>query len=73
MPRGGSGLPCAGWSALHYAASFGFTELIEPLIDRGAPPDTLDAEGMTPIAVAEGVGRHEIAKIIRRCAADREY
>lgn len=50
--RGGKGMPRAGWTALHYVASFGFDELIDPLIDRGADVHAIDDEGKTPLRVA---------------------
>lgn len=52
IQRGGSGWPRAGWTALHYAAGFGFTELIPLLIERGANQNCLDEKLQTPRDVA---------------------
>ena len=37
--RGGKGFPRAGWSALHYAAAYGFLEIVSLLLARGASMD----------------------------------
>jgi RNA polymerase sigma factor (sigma-70 family) len=50
--RGGPGWPRAGWTALHYCASFGFVDLIRAIIERGADVNALDDEGRTPLRVA---------------------
>ena len=67
--RGGKGLPREGWTALHYVAGYGFAELVEPLIDRGADIHGPDARGWTPLDVAEQEGNLVIADILRRRAA----
>jgi ankyrin repeat protein len=46
--RGGNGWPRAGWTALHYAVSLGFDDLIPLLLERGADPEARDDEGKTP-------------------------
>jgi RNA polymerase sigma factor (sigma-70 family) len=69
LPRAGKGLPRAGWTALHYAAGHGFADLVEPLLERGAAVDARDAEGMTPLEVAQKQGHDGIAAILRRHAS----
>lgn len=66
IKRGGSGWPRAGWTALHYAAGFGFVELAEAFIERGADPKARDDEGRTPLQVAAEAGHLEVAELLRR-------
>lgn len=63
--RGGTGWPRAGWTALHYAAGFNFSDLVEPLIARGADVNALDDEQRTPLQVAEESGQHKAARLLR--------
>jgi RNA polymerase sigma factor (sigma-70 family) len=69
VARGGKELPREGWTPLHYAAGFGFAELVKPLIDRGARTDVRDIEGNTPLDVAEKAGHLLIVDLLRCCAA----
>ena len=62
--RGGSGSPRAGWTALHYCAGYGFAELVEPLIDRGADINAPDDEGKTPLQVAIESAQREVAELL---------
>ncbi|HYY96787.1 MAG TPA: sigma-70 family RNA polymerase sigma factor [Pyrinomonadaceae bacterium] len=64
--RGGKGIPRAGWTALHYAAGYGFVELIAPLLARGAEVNARDEEGRTPLRVALEEGQEEAAETLRR-------
>jgi len=57
--RGGKGWPRAGWSPLHYAAAYGFVEIVALLLDRGASPDALDDSGASPLDVAREAGQEE--------------
>jgi RNA polymerase sigma factor (sigma-70 family) len=66
--RGGTGWPRAGWTALHYAASFGLVELVELLIARGADIDALDDEGNTPLRVAIELAQEGVAGLLVRKA-----
>jgi RNA polymerase sigma factor (sigma-70 family) len=63
--RGGAGWPRAGWTALHYCAAFGFVDLVQRLIDRGADLNARDDEGSTPLAVAVADGQPDTAKLLR--------
>ena len=62
--RGGSGSPRAGWTALHYCAGYGFAELVEPLIDRGADINAPDDERKTPLQVAIESAQREVAELL---------
>ena len=62
--RGGSGWLRAGWTALHYCAGYGFAELVEPLIDRGADIKAPDDEGKTPLEVAIESAQQEVADLL---------
>lgn len=63
--RGGNkGWPRTGWTALHYAAGYGFVELIEPLLARGADCNALDDEGRTPLAVAREEKRAQVVELL---------
>ncbi len=64
--RGGEGLPRAGWTALHYAAGDGATDLARTLLDHGANPETRDADGRTPCDVAIENNHAEMAELLRR-------
>ena len=66
IKRGGTGWPRAGWTALHYAASFGFVELAEAFINRGADLQARDDEGKTPLQVAGEAGHLEVAQLLRK-------
>ncbi|HEY9182276.1 MAG TPA: ankyrin repeat domain-containing protein [Gammaproteobacteria bacterium] len=43
-----------GRSALHYAASVGYTDVVELLVERGADVRAVDADGLTPLDAANG-------------------
>ncbi|HSB12326.1 MAG TPA: sigma-70 family RNA polymerase sigma factor [Blastocatellia bacterium] len=62
--RGGAGMPRAGWTALHYCAGFGFTELARYLVERGADTKAVDDEGRTPLDVANEASHQEIVALL---------
>jgi RNA polymerase sigma factor (sigma-70 family) len=64
LRRGGSGWPRAGWTALHYCAAYGFVELVEPLIDRGADINAPDDEGKTPLRAAIESAQQEVVDLL---------
>lgn len=43
-----------GRSALHHAASVGYTDVVKLLVERGADPKAVDADGLTPLDAANG-------------------
>ena len=55
-----------GWSMAHYAVHFGQQELLSSLIQRGAPLDKLDADGMSPgaLALADPKNHWALAELI---------
>jgi len=65
LKRGGKGWPRAGWTALHYAAAYGFVDLIEALVARGADVGATDDEGRTPLHVATEEKRDGAAILLR--------
>lgn len=57
--RGGKGWPRAGWTPLHYAAAYGFVDLVSLLIERGASVAALDDSGASPLDVAREASQEE--------------
>jgi ankyrin repeat protein len=43
-----------GRSALHYAASVGYTDVVKLLVERGADLKAVDADGLSPLDAANG-------------------
>lgn len=68
--RGGTGWPRAGWTALHYCAGYGFVELAEVLIKRGADIDALDDEAKTSFRVALESDQTGVADLLRNSGAN---
>lgn len=67
--RGGKGWPRAGWTALHYAASYGMIELLELMLGRNADPNTCDDQGQTPLSIAVAMKHDEAANLLRQKGA----
>jgi ankyrin repeat protein len=63
----------SGQSALHVAAAFGRTSIIEYLFEHGANLDLPDRQGRTALAIAEDSGRPrpEAASLLRALAPPR--
>ena len=70
--RGGKGWPRSGWTALHYVAGYGFVELIEPLLARGADLGAVDDAGCTPLRVAIENHQDLAADLLRQKGAQEE-
>jgi RNA polymerase sigma factor (sigma-70 family) len=69
--RGGKGWPRCGWTALHYCSGYGFLDLIQQLIERGADINAIDDEGRTPLRVAIESGRHDVEELLLKLGAHR--
>jgi len=67
--RGGENWPRSGWTALHYAAGYGFIDLIQPLVDHDAELNTKDNDGKTPLRVAVDAGQTTATEILRQIGA----
>jgi RNA polymerase sigma factor (sigma-70 family) len=68
--RGGRGVPRSGWTPLHYCAGFGFSDLIDALIARGANINSRDDQGKTPLGVAIDAGQTRVVEKLRRLGAE---
>lgn len=55
-----------GYTPLHSAAASGNVETIRLLLSRGASPDLKDAEGLTPLALAEKRQQTEAADFLKK-------
>src|SRR5262249_15184035 len=64
--RGGRGWPRSGWTALHYAASLGYSDLASTFIDHGASIDAVDDDGKTPVQVAMEAGHQDIVDLLNQ-------
>ena len=69
LHRGGENLPRCGWTALHYAAAYGFKDVVALLIERGANLKATDVAGKTPLCVAVEARQNESAEILRQHGA----
>ncbi|MYD43008.1 MAG: hypothetical protein F4W90_03845 [Gammaproteobacteria bacterium] len=58
-------------SLLSIAAIFGFSDVVETLIDAGADVDQRGGDGATPLLVAAFFGREEVVKILLANGADQ--
>jgi ankyrin repeat protein len=59
-----------GYTALHYAAMFGNTEMIAALVKAGARVDALDRLGNTPLCLAAARRQDEAARLLITAGAD---
>jgi RNA polymerase sigma factor (sigma-70 family) len=67
--RGGRDMTRGGWTALHYAAAYGFEEIVILLIKRGAGLQVTDEQGKTPLYVALEANQNQTAEILRQHGA----
>ena len=59
-----------GATLLHEAAEFGYRELVEMLIARGADVNARDVEGRTPLHVATSRGFWDVMEVLLTAGAD---
>ena len=52
------------WTALHYAAAYGHTRIVEILIANGADPEAQTSGGMTPLSLAARTGHESIKRFL---------
>jgi RNA polymerase sigma factor (sigma-70 family) len=69
LQRGGWNVSRSGWTALHYAAGYGFDAIITLLIERGVDLQAIDREGKTPLRVALEANQNGAAEILRQQGA----
>jgi RNA polymerase sigma factor (sigma-70 family) len=69
LKRGGINFPRSGWTALHYAAGYGFKGVIALLIEHGAELNATDVEGKTPLRVALEENQNEVVEILQQHSA----
>ena len=59
------------WTALMYATSQGYTDIVEMLLNKNAQVDRLDSNGMTVLWVATHQGKLKLAEILLKAGADK--
>jgi RNA polymerase sigma factor (sigma-70 family) len=62
--RGGRGWPRSGWRPLHYAAAYGFVDVIGALLARGADARAQDDMGRTPVDVAREARQKDAERLL---------
>lgn len=59
-----------GWTALHYAAAAGDTEIVAYLLEHYAYIDCESPSGMTPLMIAAREGKEEVVQQLLEAGAD---
>ena len=60
-----------GWTPLHIASEYGYTEICEELLKNGALFDAMEPElQQTPLHLAAVHGHHGVAKLLLKAGAD---
>lgn len=60
----------SGWTALHYAASSGATDIVKALLKRGAAVDAPSPNNTTPLMMAARSDHAEAARVLVAAGAD---
>ena len=55
-----------GWSALHIACQRGHRRVVRLLVDKGWDIHARDANGRTPLQLAEEAGHGEVVEVLRK-------
>ena len=67
---GGNDIDTKGWTPLHYAATFGFVEIVEMLLDHGADVNTPDECRWTALHLAAIHGELQVVNTLLRRGAN---
>lgn len=59
----------ADWTALHYAAGYGFIDLLKAILSRTTDINARDEEGKTPLRVAIEEKQEAAAELLRKSGA----
>ena len=66
-------MPRSGWTALHYAAGYGFFELVALLIEKGADLNARDDAGKTPLQVAIEMKQDKVVELLGQMSATQNH
>lgn len=61
------------WSALHYAASAGNTDIIRTLLDKGADVNAKTLRGITPLYMAAREADTKTVRMLLQAGADKSF
>jgi len=55
-----------GWTSLHWAAEAGRVDVCRWLVDGGADPNAVDAQGRTPVNLAAAAGLTDVLRVLKK-------
>ena len=61
-----------GYTPLHWAVYFGYPDLIELLISKGADPNIQSDTGRYALEIAKSMAYHELEALLRKLGATKE-